>query len=125
MSPRTRLAIAWTLLILVLCWIPRTKMPLRESGPSFLPRIHADKIVHCGIFAVFALLWRRASGPGSIAVIGVSGLALAVITELGQSTSFVGRDADIWDGLADVTGVCLGLIVALRLERRRAAPAPA
>jgi VanZ family protein len=125
MSPRSRIAIAWTLLILVLCWTPRAHLPIRETGPSLFSKKHLDKVVHAGIFGLFALLWRRASGPGSLAVIAVSGVALAVITELVQETAFVGRDADIWDGLADTLGVGLGLLLALGLERKRALPAPA
>jgi VanZ family protein len=125
MSRRSLLALVWTLLILALCWTPRAHLPLRETGPSLLSRTHADKVVHAGIFGLFALLWRRASGPGSLAVIAISGVALAVITELGQETAFVGRDADIWDGLADTLGVGLGLLLAVRLERKRALPSPA
>jgi VanZ family protein len=123
-SKRTALAIGWTLLILVLCWMPKSSMPLREDGPSFLPKIHADKIIHAGIFACFAILWRRASGRGSAGLIALSGLALAVITELGQSTTIVGRDGDVWDGLADTAGVLLGLAIAIWLERKRTSPVP-
>jgi hypothetical protein len=121
---RKMLAIGWTLLILVLCWMPKSQMPLNEAGPSLLPKIHADKIIHGAIFACFAILWRRASGRGSALVIAVSGVALAVITELGQGTAIVGRDADVWDGLADVAGVFLGLALASRLERKRTLPEP-
>jgi VanZ family protein len=123
-SKRTALAIGWTLLIFVLCWMPKSQMPLREGGPSLLPKIHADKIIHVTIFACFAILWRRASGRGSALVIAVSGVALAVITELGQSTTLVGRDADVWDGLADTAGVLLGLAIAIWLERKRTMPEP-
>jgi hypothetical protein len=122
---RKLLAIGWTLLILVLCWMPKSQMPLSETGPSLLPKIHADKIIHGAIFACFAILWRRASGRGSALVIVVSGVALAVITELGQGTAIVGRDADVWDGLADVAGMSLGLAIAIWLERKWTIPMPA
>jgi VanZ family protein len=102
--------------------MPKSSIPLSEDGPSLLPKLHADKIIHATMFACFAILWRRASGRGSALVIAVSGVALAVITELGQSTTIVGRDGDVWDGLADTAGVLLGLAIATWFERKRAMP---
>ena len=67
---------------------------------------------------------RRATSPASVLVIVISGIALAVITELGQATEVGGRDADIWDGMADSAGVVLGLVVAAWLARSKA-PEPA
>jgi VanZ family protein len=119
-SIKTWLATGWTLLIFVLCWMPKSSMPTDEDGPSSFYIPHFDKIVHFAIFAGFAVLWRRASGRGSALAIAVSGLALAVITELGQGTVIVGRDAEFLDGLADFAGVVLGLAVAFWIERRGA-----
>jgi VanZ family protein len=124
MMMRKMLAVGWTLLIFVLCWMPKSSMPLDEDGPSGFYIPHLDKIVHFAIFAGFAFLWRRASGRGSALAIAVSGLALAVITELGQGTAIVGRDAEFLDGLADFAGVVLGLAVAIWLERKRTIPIP-
>ncbi len=123
MRMMTCLAIGWTLLILVLCWTPPRHLPMREGGPSFFHMVGGDKLVHAGMFAVFAVLWRRATSPSSAPIIAVSGLALAVITELGQATAIVGRDADFWDGIADVAGVGLGLVVAAWIGGRRQANA--
>jgi VanZ family protein len=120
----TWLAIAWTVLILVLCWTPPTRLPMSEHAPSFFRLAGLDKIIHGGIFAVFALLWRRATSPASAPIIAVSGLALAVITELGQATSLVGRDASLGDGIADVAGVAIGLIVAAWFAGRSNVPEP-
>jgi hypothetical protein len=108
----TWLAIGWTLLILVLCWTPPRRLPMAETGMSFFHVVGGDKIIHAGIFAVFSVLWRRATSPRSVPIIFVSGLALAIITELGQATSLVGRDGDLWDGLADTVGMAIGLVVA-------------
>jgi hypothetical protein len=121
----TWLAIGWTVLILVLCWMPRVQLPISEEGPSLFHLYGGDKIIHGGVFAVFAVLWRRATSPRSVPVIAVSGLALAVITELGQATPLVGRDADLWDGLADTAGVAIGLVLAAWLARRTTATEPA
>lgn len=114
----TWLAIAWTALILILCWTPPSRLPMSEEGPSFFHLAGLDKIIHGAIFAVFALLWRRATSPGSAPIVAVSGLALAVITEIGQATPMVGRDGDLWDAIADLAGVAAGLALAAWLWRR-------
>ncbi len=118
----TWLAIAWTVLILVLCWTPPRHLPMSESGPSLFHLIGLDKIIHGGIFAVFAVLWGKATSPASAPIIAVSGLALAVISEMGQATQLVGRDASLWDGIADTAGVGLGLVIAAWLARRTTPP---
>jgi uncharacterized membrane protein YccC len=112
MTWKTWRAIAWTILILVLCWMPHRSMPIVENAPSLFYRMQGDKFVHCGMFAAFAFLWRRGTGPSSAALIGISGVALAVITEVGQGTTLVGRDADAWDAIADCLGVAIGLVAA-------------
>ena len=112
MTRSTWIAVLWTILILVLCWMPRHSLPMDEGGPSLLNRLHFDKVVHLGIFAVFAFLWRRAFSRRAVVVIVVAGLFLAVITELGQATSIVGRDADVWDAVADAIGVVVGAAFA-------------
>lgn len=123
MRTTTWLAVGWTLVILVLCWTPTRNLPMVEGAPSLFRSIGGDKILHAGMFALFALLWRRATSPASAPIIAVSGLALAIITELGQGTSLVGRDADVWDGVADTAGVGLGLVAAAWWGGRRRAPA--
>ncbi len=112
MSRAKWLAILWTLLILVVCWAPRQTLPINERAPSILQQIHLDKIVHAVIFAGYSYFWRRATSPRAIGLIAITGVMLAVLTELGQATSLVGRDADLWDGIADSLGVAIGLIFA-------------
>jgi hypothetical protein len=116
------IAIIWTLVILVLCWTPRGSLPIREGAPSFLRLIQADKMVHFGIFAVFAVLWRRASGRAATVLIGVIGVIFAIVTELGQEIPIVNRDADFWDGLADSLGVVSGLVFFGMINGRAAEP---
>jgi VanZ family protein len=119
MRPTTWLAIGWTLLIVVLCWTPREHLPASEDAPSLFKLAQMDKVLHAALFAGFAFLWRRATSPRSVVVIAVSGIALAVITELGQATALVGRDADLMDGVADTAGTALGLLAAALWESRR------
>jgi hypothetical protein len=111
MSFRSFLAGSWTFVILALCWLPRSLMPRQETGPRpfFVPNF--DKLVHLGIFAVFAFLWMRVGPPaGKAGRIFLAGLALAVISELGQELPIVSRDATVMDAVADVVGVGVGLL---------------
>jgi hypothetical protein len=118
MSFRAFLAGSWTMVILALCWMPRFLMPVKETGPRpfFIPNF--DKLVHLGIFVVFAVLWMRVGPPiGKVGRVFLAGLALAVVSELGQEVPIVSRDANLMDAVADVVGVGAGLI-AFRLMGR-------
>src|SRR5436305_15349121 len=106
MTLRSLLAASWTVVILALCWFPRFLMPVKETGPRpfFVPNF--DKLVHLGIFAVFAVLWMRVGPPiGKSGRVLLAGLALAAISELGQELPIVSRDANVMDALADAVGV--------------------
>ncbi len=77
-----------------------------------------DKVVHAGVFVVFAVLWVRAcvcsTAPGLWIALG--GVGLAVVTEVGQILPAVGRDASVADALTDVIGLVVGLAVAPFIE---------
>ena len=125
--PRAAIAWLWTLLVFVLCWTPRQYVPEGQgrSTPFLFP--HFDKLVHFLLFAGFSFLWLWA-GPMKARVIFWTGVAAAILSELGQLTPIVGRDATWLDGAADVVGVGAG-IVAYHLVRNRfvmsGRPAPA
>jgi hypothetical protein len=104
------LAIGWTVLLLVACWLPADWMPVREPGGSPRRLPNADKLVHAALFGGFALLWRRAGWPAGRVV--VVGLALAVATEAGQALPMIRRDADALDAAADALGVLAAVGVA-------------
>ena len=62
MRMRLLSALVWTAAILIACWTPKIYFPVRERGGFFfeLAYLHLDKVVHLGIFGVFAVLWLRA-----------------------------------------------------------------
>ena len=104
-----------------ICWTPDVYLPVREE-PSFLELIlpiPIDKVVHAGIFVVFAVLWLRGLNgerrwfPWLLA----GGVALAAVSELGQNLPIVHRDGEFADGFADVIGLLLGFPVFFVLER--------
>ena len=45
------------------------------------------------------------------------GIALAVVTEVGQALFGADRSGDLVDAIADTVGVILGVLVASRLRR--------
>jgi hypothetical protein len=105
------MATLWTLAIMALCWLPMDSIP-KQGGSGFwlfdLPFF--DKIVHFGIFAVFAVFWSMAApGPAHAKKILAGGVVLAVLTEVVQMLPAIGRQSDLDDGLCDVAGVLVGL----------------
>ena len=123
----TGAAVAWTILILVLCFLPADWLGVAavEEGFFRIPMPAPDKVVHFTLFAGFAVLWTLASWPRRAAVaVAAAGLALAVGTELGQNLPIVARDGNLLDALADSLGVLAGATLApVYLGRREAATA--
>lgn len=104
-------ALLWTLGILVAVTVPASTVP---AGP---PDVGIDKGAHLIMFAGFGLLWMRglASWPRSLAlwVVGGTGLALAVGSELFQYAVLATRQGSLYDGVANVLGLALGMIWAV------------
>ena len=120
MTLRSKLAAAWTLAILVVCWTPGHLIDESRRGSSrlHLP-VNFDKLVHLGIFAVFGVLAMRALASRSRAAkVFAAGLALAAISELGQMTPMVHRDAGLADGIADALGLALGVAAQAVVTRQ-------
>lgn len=120
MTKRSTLAWLWTALILSLCWLPRAWMPVREEGIYQPPIVPVDKFVHFTLFGVFGFLWAWAvpkRGYARLGIVLLAGLALAAVSEAGQELSYIGRDANIEDAVADVLGLISGLAAFAVVER--------
>ena len=116
MRIRLSLAILWTIMILAMCWTPADWLPVKqEQESSWLNIPHFDKIVHGGLFVVFAVLWMGALAGRAkrIAWVAAAGLFVAAISELGQLIPAVNRDGELMDFVADSTGVLVGLAMFL------------
>jgi len=124
MSRRDFWAWAWTALIVVVSWIPENEMGLKEEGNKTIHMFQIDKVAHVALFLGFAWLWMDAAwSRRRVAwVLGI-GLLLAVVTEIGQGSALVGRDANLLDLLADLLGLILGVaayrLLVPRFERLR------
>jgi VanZ family protein len=117
MRLRIAMAVLWTVVILVLCWMPgKWVQELEQESPWFqVPDL--DKVVHWGIFVVFTVLWLRTStSTWRYAWVALGGLALASISELVQMFPAIGRDAEVGDAITDLIGVALGLALARWIE---------
>jgi len=111
------IAVVWTLVIMLLCWLPRDLVQEVEDQSSWFELPHLDKIVHCGIFVVFSILWLRVrSNRRPVGPVVLSGFALAALTEIVQDLPLIGRDSSIADTLTDVIGVLIGVAVAPLIE---------
>ena len=111
MSSRALFASAWTVVLVALCLAPSCWLPVVEAKWSYshflLP---LDKIVHFGMFAILSFLWMRVMPTGGrTAQVSLGGLALAILTELGQGLPMIGRDPNTADALADAVGMFAGL----------------
>lgn len=114
---RLILASLWTVVILVLCWTPRQYVQKAEENTQWFAIPNFDKVVHWGIFVAFTVLWLRTSRSRTrYPAVAIAGLGLAVLTELGQLLPRIGRDASVADGITDMIGLALGMILARRLE---------
>jgi VanZ family protein len=110
-------AMVWTLLIMVLCWMPSNLVREVEDESSWFKIPHLDKIIHCALFAGFSVLWLRVRQfRRPIALVVTSGFALAVLTEIVQSVPLIGRDTSVADMVTDGIGVLVGIAIAPLVE---------
>jgi VanZ family protein len=114
---RVAMAVLWTVVIMMLCWLPGSMVHELEGGSLWFKIPDLDKIVHAGIFVVFSVLWARAlTSRRRFAWVALGGFVLAVVTELVQMLPIVGRDGEISDALTDFGGVLAGMVLAPLVE---------
>lgn len=112
MALRTFPALVWTAVLLIACFLPGGALSFEERH-FHLGTAHLDKIVHAALFAGFGWSWMQAADSRrQRTLVLVIGLAMAVLTELGQGLSFIRRDPDPLDSLADALGLFLGMGLA-------------
>ncbi|WP_374948923.1 VanZ family protein [Mucilaginibacter sp.] len=108
-----RPAILWALFILIICAVPMGKV---GESHMFFPGF--DKLVHCGLFAVLAILycegsirrWDSASLRFAVAAKNTIVLiSFGAFIEMTQKYFFTWRSGN-WDDLfADCVGTCIGI----------------
>ena len=101
------LAIGWTLLIFILCFLPGNEIPNIK-----IPFI--DKWAHIILFAVFAFLWLCASPSNKwlhLLLILVITVFTGWLVEYIQGHYVPGRCQDQMDTLADAVGGVIGVLL--------------
>jgi VanZ family protein len=88
-----------------------------DDVPSSPPGV--DKLVHCSLFLALALAGRWAGVRAGVLAVLLP--VYAVASELLQAYTALHRDGSVFDGLADVLGVVLGLLAWEAVSRPRAA----
>jgi hypothetical protein len=114
---RFALATLWTLVIMVLCWMPKYIVQRVEESSSWFELPDLDKVIHWGIFVVFAVLWlRTGTSRRRYAWVALGGLVMAALTEVVQMIPAINRNAGLDDAITDLIGVAIGLAVARWIE---------
>lgn len=118
-------ALFWAVMILFLTGIPGTYFP---KVTSFWEWLSPDKIIHIFIFGVQSFLvliafrvqylsgthrWVYTSILVSITIL------FALLTEILQVYVFIGRHGNVYDFVADVVGVMVGLLAYFLLYKKK------
>lgn len=114
----------WGCIILALTLLPGNYFP---SVGSFWNLFSPDKLIHLFIFGVLGFLliqgnYRQYSGGGNryieIAPI-IAAALLGIATELLQAVLPIGREASIYDTVANFSGIMLGWAVLSQWEKKK------
>lgn len=115
-----RWALAWALVILVLCLIPGKTLP----EWNWFALLDLDKLVHAGMFFVLAILLAQAlldhgSPVRFIVWACVISIGYGMATEFMQGLEAMGRRTDINDMIANSVGSLLAAVYLRWKEKRR------
>jgi len=114
----------WLLVILALTGFPGNYFP---SVTSFWYWLGPDKIVHLFIFGILTYLLLRGFHKQSrfrnlqshyIIYALIIGIIFGALTEVMQRYIFIGRNANVYDFLANLSGCIIGLIAYYLINRK-------
>lgn len=120
-------ALVWALFILVLTGVPGGYFP---KVVSFWDWLSPDKAIHVFIFGIQAFLvlfaFNKQYLSSNIRLIYITVILLvvtvfALLTEVLQAYVFIGRNGNVYDFIADVIGVGVGLLAYLLLLNKKKA----
>lgn len=103
--------LVWIFIMCYLLFSPGSALP----KPGFnIP--HSDKVIHAGMFAVLVFLFRLDSRKTqnanlriTLLIIGV--FAFGTLSEYLQHAFIPGRSGNVYDLLADIVGIFIGLLL--------------
>lgn len=115
------LAISWSIILLLIVFVPGNQLPRHNY---WLDVLNADKVVHVFLFAPFSFLWflkYHFINHLNIKIkwlIFTVGFVLAISTEIIQFYFINGRNGNVADGIANVFGVILGMLIFNILHKK-------
>ena len=112
------LAISWLLLMCILFVLPGSALP----EENWFADIQLDKWVHIGLFSVLIFLWCSSFQlglPGTSWIIIIIAIFYGILVEFVQKTWIPNRSFDLYDVLADGIGSIVGLVLWLRVNRKK------
>ncbi|MAZ94239.1 MAG: hypothetical protein CMF58_07430 [Lentimicrobiaceae bacterium] len=110
-------SIVWAIIILVLMGLPGNYFPRMVS---FWDWLSYDKLIHLFIFGIQVMLLMygiriqnlpKEKKLSNAIIIFISVTIFAGVTELLQSYVFIRRHGSIYDFLADVCGIIIGILI--------------
>lgn len=103
--PRFWLAAGWSLIVLatIASLLPTQRLP--QIGAS-------DKLHHVAAYAAMALWFAGIYPKTRYVVIGLGLFVMGLIIEWAQSAMQLGRQAELYDVIANTSGIALGLFAA-------------
>lgn len=115
---RRIIAFLWTVFILVGSLMPKAAI----DNSSFFDMPYFDKVGHFVMYAVFVYLWAttfhlRVDKIKSARIAFYSSILLGIVLEYAQYFMASGRNFDIQDIIANISGSILGLIVFYKIEK--------
>ncbi len=117
MIRRQWFTLAWALFILILTGIPGDQIP---KVLTFLEWLSPDKMVHLIMFGVLSYLmlygnrqqyFKSRNRSYYIIIAVLISAVYGIITELLQFYVFIGRNANVFDGAANILGAASGGLV--------------
>ena len=103
-------ALLWSGIIFFLCFLPGNALPKED----WLDKIYFDKIVHAVLYFILFFLIIRISEKKQTSVFVIASIlciAQGILIEFIQGSSFIQhRSFDVYDILANVVGVLIGII---------------
>jgi VanZ family protein len=109
-------AAGWGLFVLLILVQVQVLYLTTGTGPPPFP--HADKLVHAAVFAAPAAVATAVRSRWALGLLVVHALA----SEPLQAWTTTTRQADVWDTVADLVGIVLGVVVMQSMRRAGGRP---
>jgi hypothetical protein len=104
------LASTWLIIISILFFLPGSAF----QTDHWMGKIWLDKWIHLGFFTVLVWLWARGLGTGggkSMTVLAAAAVLYGLGVELVQHQFVVNRSFDLFDLVADMAGIAVGIVI--------------